>query len=351
MVKYGNAVVVGKFLPFHVGHQALIQKAVNLARHVDVLLVANPNIDIYPPHVRALAIYETFHFADITVHIVDDLMTDDTTEESHFLWARYTKAILGYSPEAVVASEQYAVGWARHMGADFVMYDEERATDPVSGTLVREDAYKMRDYLPYATKRFVVPRIVIVGAESTGTTTLTKALAEHYNTAWVPELGRMMSEEAVDAGFGNDDMYWNDNKFWVVSRGQDAMEENLATQANGVLMCDTDSWATALWYEYYMRKESAVSGTQLFPLLAAGKRQAQKHALYIVTMDDIPFVQDERETRTGERLRTWHTNRFLSGVQELKSEYRIPYIQASGSLDERLAKAVGEIDEILKIKE
>ena len=37
-------------------------------------------------------------------------------------------------------------------------------------------------------------RVAIVGAESTGKTTLATALAEHYRTAWVPEFGRLYTE-------------------------------------------------------------------------------------------------------------------------------------------------------------
>jgi HTH-type transcriptional repressor of NAD biosynthesis genes len=37
-------------------------------------------------------------------------------------------------------------------------------------------------------------RVLIVGAESTGKTTLAIALAEHYQTTWVPEFGRLYTE-------------------------------------------------------------------------------------------------------------------------------------------------------------
>ena len=39
-----------------------------------------------------------------------------------------------------------------------------------------------------------VKRVVIIGAESTGKTTLARALAEHYKTPWVPEFGRFYTE-------------------------------------------------------------------------------------------------------------------------------------------------------------
>lgn len=342
ILEYNSAVVAGKFRPFHVGHRALIEQATRLADKVEVILVAGPDDEI-DPKIRALAIYESFHNSNIEVHIVDDIFTDDTTPESHVIWARYTEAILGYRPELVVASEKYGAGWAKAMGSEFFLYDLDRKNYPISGTLCRKNAFETSDMMPPATKRYMLPRFVVLGAESTGTTTLTKALAEHYDTLWVPEVGRLLSEEAVDAGLGNADDTWDDQRFWLVSRGQDAMEERYAQNADGALFCDTDSLATAVWYDYYMRKDSSVSGNALWGLLNAGKAQAKKHKLYILTWNDIPFVQDERNTRTGENLRHWMTGRF---VDYLVKAY-LPFIIVQGSHEARLSKAISYVDRVL----
>ena len=344
ILEYNSAVVAGKFSPFHVGHRALIEQATWLADKVEVLLVASPDTipDEVDPKIRALAIYESFHNSNVEVHIIDDIFTDDTTPESNRVWARYTQAILGYTPELVVASEIYGEGWAREMGSEFFLYDLDRKNYPVSGTLCRANAYQQTNFMPPATKRYMLPRIVVLGAESTGTTTLTKALAEHYDTLWVPEMGRLLAEEATDAGLEDQDAYWDDQMFWLTSRGQDAMEERYAQSANGVLFCDTDSFATAVWYEYYKRK-GTVSGNALWSLTNAGKAQAQKHKLYILTWSDIPFQQDERGTRTGESLRQWHTGRFVDYLVR----FNLPFIIVQGDHQARLDKAVRYVDRLL----
>lgn len=346
ILEYNSAVVTGKFRPFHVGHRALIEQATFLADKVEVILVAHPSDEI-DPRIRALAIYESFHNCNVEIHIVDDIFTDDTTEESHVTWARYTEAILGYHPELVVASETYGEGWARAMGSQFFLYDLDRKNYPISGTLCRSNAYESSSMMPPATKRYMLPRIVVLGAESTGTTTLTKALAEHYDTLWVPEVGRLLSEEAVDAGLGNGDDTWDDQRFWLTSRSQDAMEERYAEAADGLLFCDTDSLATAVWYDYYMQKQSSVTGNASWGLLNAGKAQAKKHKLYILTWDDIPFVQDEKSTRTGENLRRWHTNRFVRYLEDLRRDQNVPYIVVQGDHESRLNRAVQYVDKVL----
>lgn len=341
MNKFGVAVVAGKFYPFHSGHRALLDFASLMANSVQVLLVANENETI-DPYVRALSIYEEMVRANLRVHIVDDIYTDDTTPESHEYWAELTKATLGFTPDLVVASEEYGRGWAKAMGSSFVMFDKARIEVPVSGTLCRDNAFKTGRFMPPATKRYMLPRVVVLGAESTGTTTLANELGKVYNTKVVPELGRLIEEEARRNG-GGGDKSWDDGKFWLVSRGQDAMEERLARQANGVLICDTDSLATALWYKYYSEKDSSVSGLEYDALLAAGLKQAKKHTLYIVTMDDIPFVQDEYESRTGENMRRWHTELFI----ETLKRFHIPHITVSGSVQDRLTRSINTIDALV----
>lgn len=341
-------------MPFHNGHKALIGHAIGLSQHVDVLLVANNMIDIVPAHVRALSIYEAFPGAQIRVHIVDDIYTDDAQEISSAYWAEYTKYTLGYTPSVVVASENYGQTWADAMGCDFVMFDLARQQHPISGTLCRNNAYEHTDQIPAETKRYMLPRIVVLGAESTGTTTLANALGEHYNTPVVPEVGRLLDEDAVDNGTYEGDSAWDENRFWLTSRAQDALEERLAREANGVLVCDTDSFATAVWWDYYQKKAGKFSedaklllwkSTQA-KLYRAGQAQADKHALYILTDDDIPFVQDERGTRTGEDLRKWHTKRFKFALDNYLP-LGVGYIVVSGSREERFSQATEAIDKVL----
>jgi HTH-type transcriptional regulator, transcriptional repressor of NAD biosynthesis genes len=340
---YGSAVVAGKFYPFHFGHWGLINKAATIADRVDVILVVSQNEQI-DPRTRALAIYESFHPFNLRVHIVDDIYTDDTTERGHQLWADYTAATLGYLPDVVVASEDYGRGWAKQMGADFVMYDHERIEYPVSGTKCRANAHEMSEYMPMATKRYMLPRIVVLGAESTGTTTLASALGKHYQTEVVPEYGRIVSENEVALHGKYADTIWDDQMFWLTSRAQDAWEERLSKIANGLLICDTSSFATAVWYDYFWQKKiSPVSGNSMWGLLNAGKAQAKKHTLYILTWDDIPFVQDSGNTRTGALDRRWHTKRFCDYLYEAG----LPFIVAIGPEEKRLAGSINAIDTIL----
>jgi NadR type nicotinamide-nucleotide adenylyltransferase len=172
-----------------------------------------------------------------------------------------------------------------------------------------------------------VKRVVIIGSESSGTTTLARALAEHYRTTWVPEYGRTYSEGRQYCG-----QQWRSDEFTFIAAEQARIEDALAMLANKVLVCDTDPFATAIWHERYMGEPSD------------GVREiadSRTYDLYIVTDVNIPFVPDG--IRDGESFRHWMQGRF---VEELSAK-GTPMIIVSGPHEERFAAAVRRIDALL----
>ena len=172
-----------------------------------------------------------------------------------------------------------------------------------------------------------IKRVVIIGSESSGTTTLARALADHYHTTWVPEFGRTYSEGRLHSG-----QPWRSDEFEFIAIEQARMEDALATLANKVLICDTDPFATAIWHERYMGEPSGEVRA-----IADGRN----YDLYIVTDVNIPFAQDD--IRDGESFRQWMQGRF---VEEL-SKMATPMLLVSGPHEERFGAAVRRIDELL----
>src|SRR5688572_30111190 len=95
-----------------------------------------------------------------------------------------------------------------------------------------------------------VIRVVLVGAESTGKTTLAKQLADHYRTARVPEYGRPYWEGLLPSATAA----YTTLDFVHIAESQQRMEGMLARHANRVLICDTDAFTTWLWHELYLDK-------------------------------------------------------------------------------------------------
>lgn len=172
-------------------------------------------------------------------------------------------------------------------------------------------------------------RVVVLGAESTGTTTLSRALADHYGTAWVAEFGREWSEIRP----GGLAAPWHTSEFDLVATEHRRREiEALRTAPIPLVISDTDCLATTIWHERYVGGEN--------PRVAAMARQWCPD-LYVLTGDEIDFVQDG--LRDGEHLRHAMQDRF----REVLAAQEVPWLEVRGSRDERLTTAVAAVDALL----
>ena len=323
-----RGLVIGKFYPPHRGHKFLIDTAASQTDHVDVILCGrrkeNPS-----PALRAKWLKEIH--PNVNVIRVKDPGYDD---DSRF-WADYTRKILGAAPAVVFTSERYGDDYARHLGARHVCVDLARSTFPVHGRDVRENPQKYWDVLEPCVRAFYAARVCVVGAESTGTTTLTQALAEHYKTAWVPEYGRVYTERLHHGGVNTFVYHWRTEEFVHIARRQQKDEDRLAREANRLLFCDTDALATAIWHQRYVGTWS-----EEVEKIAARRR----YDLYLLTNCEIPFEQDG--VRDGQHIRQWMTQRF---TEEL-TKRGLPWVLVKGSREERLKQAIGEINQRLTLR-
>jgi NadR type nicotinamide-nucleotide adenylyltransferase len=206
-----------------------------------------------------------------------------------------------------------------------VCVDGARERIPVSGRAVRRDPAAHWAFLAPVVRAWYVRRIAVVGAESTGTTTMARSLAASLATAWVPEYGRDHAAAKVRSAEP-----WTEEDFVTIARTQQSWEDEAAERVvpgprGPLLICDTDALATSIWHERYMGRRSAAVDA-----LAASRR----YTLYLLTVDDIAFVQDG--TRDGEHLRRWMTERFRVELRRRDE----PVVELRGSHEERLARAV-----------
>lgn len=172
----------------------------------------------------------------------------------------------------------------------------------------------------------------VVGAESTGTTTLARELAEHYHTVWVPEYGRLYTERLREGGINTFVYHWHTAEFVHIAKQQQRDEDKLAKQANRLLICDTDALATAIWHQRYVGSWSPEVED------IASRR---KYDLYLLTNCDIPFEHDG--VRDGQHIRQWMTQRFTEELTRRGLRWQL----VKGSKEERLHQAVEEIDKLI----
>lgn len=310
--------VIGKFYPPHRGHRYLIETAAQQVDDLIVLVCDNSNQTIGAAQ-RAAWLREIHPMAD--VRIIPDIGHDDDSA----VWAKYTQEQLGFAPDVVFSSEDYGPVYAKLMGSKHVMVDRQRITFPISGTQVRRNPWAAWEYLEPCVRAHYAKRVCALGAESTGTTTIAQDLAKAYRTVWVPEYGREYSIQKFQAGQRD----WTSDEFVYIAKEQARQEDELARQANRVLICDTNAFATGIWHERYMEHRSPVV-----------ERVGAEHRpdLYLLTDDTIPFVQDG--WRDGEHLRHWMHELFIRRLHEQP----VPWVLVTGTPGERLQQAQTAIE-------
>lgn len=323
MKPFETGVVIGKFYPPHRGHKFLIETAQAQAEHLTIIVCEHDGETI-PGHRRAGWLRELH--PDARVLLVKDIYDADDDSQ---LWARLTVEWLGYVPEACFTSESYGTTWAHYMGCHHVLVDQPRQTVPISASQIRRDPFTNWEYLEPPVRAHFTKRVCVLGAESSGTTTLSLALAGHYNTAWVPEYGRDYSWWKMRRG----EATWTTEEFTAIAREQNRREDALAREANRVLVCDTNAFATRLWHERYMGFLSPAVDA----VAATGRCD-----LYLLTDVNIPFVQDG--IRDGEHIREAMHRRF---IEELEAQ-SVPWQLVSGSPGERLKLATCLVDDLMQ---
>ncbi len=239
-MKRTTGLVLGKFLPPHLGHVYLVDFA---RRYADDLIVVVGTLAAEPIPGALRHAWMRELFPDVTVLHLTDENPQHPHEHPAFwdIWRKSLLRILPKRPDLVFASEEYGPRLAEVLGAEFVPVDPRREAVPISGTAVRADPLGHWDALPACVRPYFVRRVCVFGAESTGKTTLCRALSARLRTVMVPEYARTYLERRGGA-VALDDMP-------RIARGQAAAEDALARHARGVLICDTDVLATVLWSE------------------------------------------------------------------------------------------------------
>jgi HTH-type transcriptional regulator, transcriptional repressor of NAD biosynthesis genes len=171
-----------------------------------------------------------------------------------------------------------------------------------------------------------VLRVCLLGAESTGKTTLARLLAAAYETVWNPEYGRPYTEIGRPDG-----ALWTSWEFTHIARIQCWYEDFLADLANRVLFCDTDAQTTAVFHETYL-------GTAATDFAAEA---ARLYDLYVVCGIDVPWERDAIREFATERRRMHEV--YLAYAEATGR----PWLHATGGRDERLSAVGTAVDRLL----
>jgi NadR type nicotinamide-nucleotide adenylyltransferase len=351
--------VIGKFYPPHPGHHLLVNTAAAQSAKVTVVVMASAAESI--PLADRVAWMRQAHADHPNVTVTGIRCDSPVDVTSPAVWAAQVAcmraAVAHADPDpvdAVFSSETYGDELAARMGATHYPVDVDRSAIPLSGTAIRADLPAAWARLHPAVRAGLAARVVVLGSESTGTTTLSRALAGHYRqrggvwaeTQWVPEFGRDYAVEAMErlvqfaakAGLPEPDMSdvdWQAQAFAEIAQTQTARENAAAAQGSPLLVCDTGAFATSVWERRYLGESS-------FGSLKAATVDLPRHDVYLLTDHvGVPFEQDG--TRDGEHVRADMTAWFIDALTDAGHSW----VLLTGTHEERLDLAVRVTDLVL----
>jgi NadR type nicotinamide-nucleotide adenylyltransferase len=198
----------------------------------------------------------------------------------------------------------------------------------------------------------MLKRIVTIGPESTGKSSLCKQLAEHYNTLWCPEYAReyltihgmnYTYDDLLTVAKGQLDL---EEKYTQLATGPATRREQFANGNEGdsdsslithhsLLFIDTDMYVMKVWCEFVFGK------CHQFILDQIEKR---KYDLYLLCNIDLPWVHDELREYPHEGPR----QELYEIYKNIMQNQSTPWAEINGNHKQRLQKAIDAVDNILK---
>lgn len=317
---------LGKFAPFHQGHQHLVECALKEVDELILIIYDAKDVTSVPLKVRANWIRALYP----AVHVIEGkggpTVTGYTAEIKRIQEDYVLSLLNGKRVTHFYSSEPYGEHMSAALGAQNCVVDQERRRYPISGTLIRKDPFQHREFIHPLVYRDLISNIAFLGAPSTGKTTIAEACAKHFKTTWMPEYGREYWEK------NQVDRRLTAHQLVELAEGHLEREDARLLEANRFLFTDTNALTTYMFSIYY-------HGFALERLAELAFQAERRYHMIFVCEPDIPY--DDTWDRSGDVNRKQFQQQIIDDLQRRKVRYTL----LSGSVEERLAKVREAIDE------
>jgi HTH-type transcriptional repressor of NAD biosynthesis genes len=332
----------GSFLPFHQGHAYLITSAYTQCDKLYIILSVSEKrdrnkcegsmIDPIPWGIRLRWLRQYTKDMDNVEVLVEH---DDADSNETYDWEeglKETKRLIPEEVNVIFSSEPSYERFFKKVfpKAKHVVIDDNREMFPISSTAIREEGViKHWEYLPDVVKPYFVKKVVIVGTESCGKSTLVRNLAKLYNTQYVKEYGRTMCEWA-----GGEDEVLTPDLYPYIAYIHKAKEFKKQQSANKILFIDTEALVTKYYLELYANQKD-----KLYDHIA----KHQDYDLILFLSPDVPWVNDGTRSHGEEDVRRENHMRMMKIFEQAGVEYKI----LKGSYKEKFQKSLSLINQLL----
>lgn len=338
-MRYKVGMYGGSFDPLHLGHISDIIKAAAVCEELYVMISWCVGRESTPKELRYRWILNcTKHLPNVKIIMVEDKAVSKEEYNTDYYWekgAQDIKNAIGKPIDAVFCGSDY-LGTNRFeslYSPESVVIYFNREEVPISSTEIRAWASAHWDYVPDVCKDYYARKVLVVGGESTGKSTLVQNLALAYNTNYVAEYGRTTADYAGGEDYMTaEDMYEN-----LLRQRLNIMDA--AKKSNRILFVDTDA-ITTLFYSRLLL--SAPAELAICEKMATAISDMTKWDLVLFLEPDVEFVQD------GTRNETIHAERekYSQQIKRALFENNVKYNCLSGDYLERFEKAKRLIGEL-----
>ena len=316
-----TGVILGKFMPPHEGHVALVRTASYLVDRLTIILSASDN-DPIPSRTRKGWMEALFPEAVvIVVNNGDEPLASDSPE-----WVRI---IRGFHPEPidrVVGSEDYIVDLARALNAQHFILDPMWMAFPANSVDIRENPFEHWNSIPDHVRPYFQKRLTLVGPESTGKSYMADLLAQKFGGPYVPEYGRPYEKYRTPGDYRAEELHF-------IVDGHVAHRKTLSLKAGPVLFEDTDPLLTAVWAEMLLEHS--------LPDLEA-RIELPDH--YLLLDANAPWEEDPLRYNGKQEQRQL----FFTKIKAKLDAFGASYTLISGDWAEREVQAIAVAEEMLK---